>query len=421
MMGKQYELTWVHSLKQWRKRRKGKTFYLGSGDYKTALQRWRLKEAELIQAEKAAETDPELEAYEKGLAALRGLGGFGSTPSDSAGKAVAKYLGWDKPATASSPKQKSFAGVMVDYLAVQKRRFLHGQKFPNAPTSERLSAGRYSAYEIQMRHLTAAAGNMPTPQKEAELYEFFKRFREAQQALLNQKKIGEHTFNDRMKLVSHFVRWMHESYIIQSMPRNFSKLISRYSTKTTARALPVELIKLLFNNSPPLLQTFIALGLNCCFYAVDIAYLQASDIQRDYIVIDRHKTGVFAKYKLWPITKGLLEENANKTGPAFNDIINFNAKQQRQCKIDNLLYALKRRLKLKRISFSNFRDTTSTIVDGIDRTLTDIVLAHKDNRMAAYYVAKRAYDGSELQDRVDKVLAKVEAIIKLGKWRTPDN
>ena len=40
-------------------------------------------------------------------------------------------------------------------------------------------------------------------------------------------------------------------------------------------------------------------------------------IQGDYLVLNRHKTGVPTRFRLWPVTKTLLAQHANKMGLAF--------------------------------------------------------------------------------------------------------
>src|ERR1017187_8812211 len=39
----------------------------------------------------------------------------------------------------------------------------------------------------------------------------------------------------------------------------------------------------------------------------------------DYLVLNRHKTGVPTRFKLWPVTKKLLAQHTNKSGLAFTD------------------------------------------------------------------------------------------------------
>src|SRR5688572_29669527 len=74
----EFDLSWIASLKQWRKRRtvegKIKTFYLGTGNgptdkaaYAKALAKWRDIEKDIVAAETAAKTKNQYEAWAKSL------------------------------------------------------------------------------------------------------------------------------------------------------------------------------------------------------------------------------------------------------------------------------------------------------------------------------------------------------------------
>jgi len=66
------QLTWVAKLKQWRKRHRGETYYLGTGkgktdveSYRKAVAKWVAKKAELDAAEQKALTDQRLQDYSR--------------------------------------------------------------------------------------------------------------------------------------------------------------------------------------------------------------------------------------------------------------------------------------------------------------------------------------------------------------------
>ena len=163
-----------------------------------------------------------------------------------------------------------------------------------------------------------------------------------------------------------------------------------------------------------------ALGVNCGFYAVDIANLRREHLQGNYIVCDRHKTGVPTRFKLWKVTKELLKKAANGKELVFEahdggmiqradpDANGGKGKQQRL--VDNQMTIVKRKLKLKGVSFSNFRDTSSTKIESVDRSLTDIFDGHKDGRMARFYVDRKGVDMNELFAPLDR------ATDELEKW-----
>ena len=79
-------------------------------------------------------------------------------------------------------------------------------------------------------------------------------------------------------------------------------------------------------------------------------------------------------------------------------------------KIDNQLTMLKKHLKITKVSFSNFRDTSSTKIESIDPTLTDVFDGHADTRMAKFYIDHGKLDKNALFARLDA------ATDTLEKW-----
>jgi hypothetical protein len=62
-------------------------------------------------------------------------------------------------------------------------------------------------------------------------------------------------------------------------------------------------------------------------------------------------------------------------------------------------------------SFSNLRDTSSTQVEIIDPTLTDLFLGHKDTRMARFYNDPTVM--ARMPSRLDGVIDQLEKIFDL--------
>jgi integrase len=151
----------------------------------------------------------------------------------------------------------------------------------------------------------------PVPEDEASLAALMKRFRETQKALMSEGKIEPGTVNERTKTMRHVVRWLHDQYLIPALPRQMVHLCAAYGVKTTAKALDLDTLHRLWNGASPRLKTYMSLALNCGFYVGDIASLEYSHIQGGYILKNRHKTGVPTRFKLWSVTKALLDANAN--------------------------------------------------------------------------------------------------------------
>jgi hypothetical protein len=329
-MAKALELTWVTKLRQWRKRRfvkgKRKDFYLGTGtgkddrqSYQVALAKWKIKEAELNAAKDADTRQQQYRAWGDMLAARKiGSDERNWTPSiptepfpleDKVHPSMQRFLE-EKPCP-QKPKEKLMDAYLDDYVAEQRERYEHGLKFPDAPQHERIGAARFIAYRWTADALKANWSGVPLPKDEAGLEMLMERYRTEQKRLMNEGKIKPATFNERIKTMRHFLGFLYRKRHIAVIPRETERLCSKHKIKSSARALDVNTIQLLFREASPRLKTYIALGLNCGFYAVDIANLMHCHIKGDYIACDRHKTGVPTRFRLWPVTKALLAENCN--------------------------------------------------------------------------------------------------------------
>ena len=168
----------------------------------------------------------------------------------------------------------------------------------------------------------------------------------------------------------------------------------------------------------------MALALNCGFYVGDIATLEYSHIKDGYVLKDRHKTNVPTRFKLWSVTKALLEAHANGSGNVMLvtedggpllviDPYAKNGKGKRWCKIETDLLATRKRLGINGVTFSMFRDTSSTKIESIDRTLTDLFDGHKDARMARFYVDGNMVDYDRLFAALDKAIDELELFYQM--------
>ena len=318
-----------------------------------------------------------------------------------------------------APAGRSLADCVDAYIEDQRLRYEHGLKFPNAPQRERISGVRFMSYRFNALLLKEAWREEALPNDEATLAALIKRFRESQKALMSAGRIQPGTVNERMKTLRHVVRWLHDQYLIPAIPRQMSQLCAAYKVQTTAKALDLDTIHRLWKEASPRLKTYIALGLNCGFYVGDIASLEYSHIQGGYIVKDRHKTGVPTRFKLWAVTKALLAANCNgkdKLALVTDDgrpllVIDPYAKGgkgTRWCKIETDLLALRKRLGISGVTFSKFRDTSTTKIESIDRTVTDLFDGHKDGRMARFYVDGEKIDYDRMFAGLDRAVEELE-------------
>jgi integrase len=453
-MAKALELTWIASLSQWRKRRnvggKRKDFYLGTGNgkddrasYERALAKWRIKEAEL-NAQDAA--DALQAAYAKWGESLAARDHTNRSPcacqqtlpslpeprlrGDEVHPSMQRWMdgtarmGEDRPSAPPKPKAKTLDAHIDDYIAEQRERYEHGLRFPDAPQDERISPARFIAYRWTANVLREIWFGEPLPEGEAGLEALMERFRSTQKREMTEGRIKPSTFNERVKTLRHFLGFLYRKRLIASIPRETERLCAKHAVRSTARALDVETVRLIWRNASPRLKTYIALALNCGFYAVDIANLERAHIQGDHIACNRHKTGVPTRFKLWPLTKRLLAENgstagrlaltAQDGGPLL--VVEPDAESgrgRRWSQIDNDLAALKKRIGLTGVSFSNLRDTSSTRIESIDRSLTDLFDGHKDARMARFYVDGSKIDPDRMFAGLDRAVSELEAFYTL--------
>ena len=320
------------------------------------------------------------------------------------------------PPSSDTTNSKRVVAHLDEYIEEQRRRYEHGRKFPDAPRRDRISAARFIAYQHNVDLLKAAWHDKLMPNTEAGVATMLRNLRNTQSRLLTAGTIKPNTFNERIKTLRHFVGWLHDNYYIDALPRKLSELCAKYNYETSAKALDLDVIHRLWDDGDDRFKTFMALALNCGYYASDIAHLEHSHILPNHIINDRHKTGVPVRYKLWATTKQLLGKCCN--GPDRHAFVakngglllqNDTSKRTRFCEIDNDLRARCKRLKIRGVSFSNFRDTSSTRVESFDRTLTDLFDGHKDTRMAARYIDGGKVDYDRMYAQLDLAIDELES------------
>lgn len=213
----------------------------------------------------------------------------------------------------------------------------------------------------------------------------------------------------RLKAVRPLFEWAWRNRHINDQPRNLHSVLAKHARASTAKPVDLAVIRKLWESADDRMRTFMALALNCGFYAMDISTLKPEHITDDgYIARLRHKTTVPTKFKLWPITqqliqktrddrrggdtKGLLFIRRKRTGllPWVHEKPNGNGKYD----------ALAREFKKLRddvgvkVAWSQLRDTGAHWIehyamngDGAnDPTLVSHFLGHSDTRMAKLYL-----------------------------------
>ncbi|MCX5659648.1 MAG: hypothetical protein NTW19_07990 [Planctomycetota bacterium] len=280
------ELSFVPSLKQWRKRIDGKTFYLGKGDgiddsesYGRALAKWRQIQE---QGEAKAETQAKVEIAAKAIAAP-----------------IVK-------AKEQSEPQSITALVIDEFLQEQETKFQRGQRMISAPKGTRISSNRLLTVRYHIKSFREVVGSLTWKKDEAFAALLIKTFRNHYESALLKNKISPRYFNDLIGFSRQFVQWAYDNYKLDSLPRNMKALCSKYELQSTAKAMSVEHINTLWKIANSRERLYIALGLNLGYYSSDIATLKSEHVKGDYIIRERNKTGVPSKHKLWDVTKKLL-------------------------------------------------------------------------------------------------------------------
>jgi len=99
---------------------------------------------------------------------------------------------------------------------------------------------------------------------------------------------------------------------IDEIPRVIDEVTRAPQSKPAAKPLPVKTIRKLWKHADPSMRCYIALGLNAGLYAVDISKMTDEHlIERDgatYLALRRSKTNAPGRWKLWPLTLGLIEQ-----------------------------------------------------------------------------------------------------------------
>jgi len=426
-------LSWIAALKQWRKRYKGKTYYLGTGHgksdraaYQRALIKWQMKKEEADREDeinKLLLQQQELqEQFKTNTDTLYKFIQVGEKRKTETDKDIEEnkdeYLqqldrrfdhiirGETKPKPKNN--KKTIADIVSIFLKEQEQRVKFGLKSPDAPKDRRLSPNRYRGIKAQIQTFLVAFGEQEHKDNEEYISKIVKAYRNQQEALVVEDKLAEGTLSQRMKNVRMFWRWAFDNHHISAIPRTLGKLCQGYASKPKAKAIDVETIRTIFNAANDRVKTSIALSLNCGFYQVDISGLREQHLKDGYIQNDRQKTGVSRKFKLWDITKQLIEKTANgKDGLLFSSAsggpLVVATLEKRSDVIAQAFRDLLKRLKITGFSFSNLRDSAATQIERMDPSLSDSFLSHVDSRMAKYYIDQQQLTTAKLDAAIDQL------------------
>jgi len=313
-------------------------------------------------------------------------------------------------------------GEMLDvFLTFQqgrreKRKFIEAQKEQGKKIDETsgqgLSADRIRTIEDYSAKLKDHFGDRAFDGSEKSATAFLEEWKRESETLLHSGKIGVNSYNERMKIASQFVEWLHTNLHLPALPRNKKALCAKIQYKATAKAIPVETIRQLWSVADDREKAWIALALGAGFYAKDISDLRHTEIIDGFIVRERSKTGVKVCHKLWAITADLIAKASNSDNRVFvgknGETLVHHDSKHRVDLVARAWTSLCRRAGVKGYAFSNLRDTSATLVEKKFPALTDKFLSHVDNRIATLYI-----DNSGIDHRLDEVVDYLDTMYDL--------
>ncbi|MFA7238008.1 MAG: hypothetical protein WC058_14185 [Phycisphaeraceae bacterium] len=227
------------------------------------------------------------------------------------------------------------------------------------------------------------------------------------------------TFNDKLKFLKLHVKWLYRQRLIPELPRNLQEVGVKARTIKQGHPLTLEQVQQLWAVAAPRERCWMVLGLNCGYYSKDISDLIPKDmtVAPGYVARMRQKKDVPSKHLLWAVTCNLIEECRFKGQDAATKSLflskNHTVLNEAGRDLVGIFFKkLVDRAKIKAV-FSQFRDTGAEFVENYarqhtpyDPSLTQLYLAHRDNRTAQYYLSN---DPAVMQvPALDQALAAME-------------
>jgi len=186
------QLSWIGSLRQWRKRFRGKTYYLGTGSGKSdrqsyirALAKWTAIKAEATQGDRLEQLlslHDNLQQQLAELAPLMGnvreaLSNTKLTKTVAAAESVVQNI--DLKPQPTKPNAKTYGDYLNKYLDhCRKRADKTQQMGEQLPKSERLSIGRFGLIKTLSKTITEVLGDLPLIDDEKSLAQALQTFRD---------------------------------------------------------------------------------------------------------------------------------------------------------------------------------------------------------------------------------------------------
>ncbi|MEX0776356.1 MAG: hypothetical protein WD042_11685 [Phycisphaeraceae bacterium] len=443
------ELTWHRPSKRWRKRIEGRDHWFGGGNgvsdrtsYRAALEKYRKfrddREAAMDHLRHGITARPVMSATPVTLESLSAVYTAmvqmtrAMNPTALIAGIDVPYdpeVAWkygvpvqlltsvpprqtdDQPADepARTTKTSEVDRLLDQFVAEQKRRTELTIQNPDAiPPKQRLGGSALrcviTSIEQMRKHFHKARLTEFGDQTEQALASFRKSLDDA----VGKGKLKGQTVNAYTKAVGPFFRWAWSNRLVAEQPRNLAAITRKYAKIGTAQPLSVEVIRKLWAAAAgdDRMRAWIAVGLNCGAYAMDLATLKPEHLTADGCIARyRHKTTVPMKHKLWPITLELIRKTRDDeiglvwvrkkpkgTFPLVEEKAGGGGKYDG---VGRLFDKVCKRADV-RATWSQLRDTSAHYVENVangDRTsnpeLVSQFLGHSDPRMARFYLDQR--------------------------------
>lgn len=188
-----------------------------------------------------------------------------------------------------------------------------------------------------------------------------------------------------------------EARTIPELPRCLAAVAAMPKGSAEAKPLTKAQVAKLWQRADPQLRACMAVDLNCGLYSVNIAKLTDSDLTKTHLATRRSKTGAPGRWKLWPVTRQLIEAT-RQDGPEQPLLWRTDrGKPLHHHSGKTASDYLSRRLRKVagalgvNASWSHFRDTGAAFIEAwgreqSDAMVTSAYLAHSDGRMARHYL-----------------------------------
>lgn len=313
---------------------------------------------------------------------------------------------------------------LVDrYREELKRRYERTQESPSIRRRERLGGSAFRnlnhSLDVMVEQFTASGLKDFRDVKATEAAVV--AWRMSLEDAVAKGDIKGSTVGARTKAVNPFFKWAWKERHIEEVPRTLSELTSKYTPVSSAKPLDLDDVHRLWDAASGEMKCWIALALNCGFYAIDIATLQSDHLVMGdkYIARLRNKTTIPTKHLLWPVTRRLLkryrdgdQERLLSRKHGLPLVVEKPETGQKYDGIANRFSRLTEKAGVK-ACFSQLRDTSAGLVEKfavtskgmIDTTLTSQFLGHADSRMAKFYLKQKP----ELMEttKLDRIMRKL--------------